>query len=172
MEHILQKQRWSPYIVGASIGLLNVVAVYFFKQTIGTSSTFERLGVLLYKFVWPHMLEVWHYHFSSAPLINWQVAFVIGIFCGAVVSVKLSGYTPTRIPSLWQANFGSSFNKRALGAFIGGIIIMLGARIARGCTSGHAISGGMQLATAGWLFMIALFASGIITAHLLYRKGV
>lgn len=171
MESMLHKKRWSPYVVGTGIGLLNVGAVYFLSQTIGASSAFERVGILLYSFVYPSLVPNTGYIFSLPPYINWHVAFVIGIFIGAWISAKLSGYTAQQIPSVWQANFGASWRTRALGAFVGGIIIMMGARIARGCTSGHAISGGMHLATAGWLFMIALFASGIVTAHILYKKG-
>jgi hypothetical protein len=49
---------------------------------------------------------------------------------------------------------------------------MYGARLADGCTSGHGISGCLQLAVSGWLFFIVMFASGILTAKLLYGRSV
>lgn len=171
MENILYKKRWSPYLVGAGIGLLNVGTIYFLQQTIGASSAFERVGALLYSVFTPQHFDATGYHFASKPFINWSCAFVGGIFIGSYISARMSNYTVQRIPSVWQENFGASEVKRAIFAFVGGVIIMLGARIARGCTSGHAISGGMHLATAGWLFMITLFCSGIITAQVLYTKG-
>lgn len=170
MKTMLRKKRWSPVLVGTGIGLLNVVTFYLLNQTIGTSSAFEQLGVYLYSLFAPAYLASSEYPYMQTPVINWYVAFVVGIFFGAWISAKLSGYTPQAIPSVWQANFGPSKTIRALGAFVGGFVLMFGARIARGCTSGHAISGGMQLHTAGWMFMIALFVSGIVTAHLLYKK--
>ena len=50
------------------------------------------------------------------------------------------------------------------------VILIFGARMADGCTSGHAISGGLQLALSSWTFILAMFASGIATALLLYGK--
>ena len=58
-----------------------------------------------------------------------------------------------------------------IAAFIGGVIILYGARLADGCTSGHGISGCLQLAVSGWLFFIVMFASGILTAKLLYGRS-
>ena len=55
-------------------------------------------------------------------------------------------------------------------AFVGGVILMFGARLAGGCTSGHGISGSLQLAISGWTFFIAVFVAGIVTAFSLYGK--
>jgi uncharacterized protein len=49
--------------------------------------------------------------------------------------------------------------------------MLFGARLAGGCTSGHGISGGLQLALSSWVFMISLFSSGIIIALILYPKA-
>ena len=70
----------------------------------------------------------------------------------------------------WIAIFGPQIWKRWLIAFFGAIILEYGAGIAGGCTSGLAISGGMLLAPAAFLFIAAMFASGIITAMLVYRR--
>jgi uncharacterized membrane protein YedE/YeeE len=57
-------------------------------------------------------------------------------------------------------------------AFLGGVIIMYGARMAGGCTSGHGISGSLQLAVSSWVFFLTMFAFGIGTALILFRKPV
>jgi len=75
------------------------------------------------------------------------------------------------VPTLWARRFGASPAKRYAGAFFGGLLLMLGARVAGGCTSGHGISGSLQLALSGWVFFASIFASGLATAFLLY-KGV
>ncbi len=168
---MLKEKRWPPYLVGTGIGLLGLATIVLMHETLGASSAFERFSAALYALLFPGFYKATGFQVDSGPIINWYCYFVIGILIGGWLSAKLSGFTPQRIPSVWQDNFGPSFFKRAIGAFIGGFILMMGARIARGCTSGHAISGGMHLATAGWLFMIAIFASGILTAHILYRKG-
>jgi uncharacterized membrane protein YedE/YeeE len=53
---------------------------------------------------------------------------------------------------------------------VGGFLALFGARLADGCTSGHGISGCLQLAVSGWFFFIVMFASGILTARLLYGR--
>jgi uncharacterized membrane protein YedE/YeeE len=62
--------------------------------------------------------------------------------------------------------------RRALAALIGGMVMLLGARLAGGCTSGHGISGALQLALSSWVFALTFFSVGVVTAFLLYgRKG-
>jgi len=92
---------------------------------------------------------------------------------GALLSALLGGvFKFSAESSVWTASFGPSKTKRLIAAFLGGIIIMYGARLADGCTSGHGISGCLQLAVSGWLFFIVMFASGILTAKLLYGRSV
>ena len=95
------------------------------------------------------------------------------IFVGAFLSAMLCGVFKFSADSaVWTESFGPSKTKRLIAAFVGGIIIMYGARLADGCTSGHGISGCLQLAVSGWLFFIVMFASGILTAKLLYGRSV
>jgi uncharacterized membrane protein YedE/YeeE len=74
---------------------------------------------------------------------------LVGILLGAWVSSKLSGdRQPETVPELWARRFGPSARKRYLFAFLGGVVLMFGARLAGGCTSGHGISGSLQLAVS------------------------
>jgi uncharacterized protein len=74
------------------------------------------------------------------------------------------------VPPLWRWRFGDSTARRFAAAFVGGAVMVLGARIAGGCTSGHGISGTLQLAVQSWTFIILAFASAVATAFLVFAK--
>lgn len=163
----LKKERWSPYAAGMLIGLLATASLILFNKTIGTSVTFVKMAALFwYLFDPSHVQNSPYYqqYLQNKAWIDWQVMLVIGIFLGAYLSRRMGQKTP-------RVSYAPSVpKKRLIQAFIGGIIVMFGARLAGGCTSGHAISGGTQLSLSGWLFMMGVFALGIPTAFLMYRK--
>lgn len=70
----------------------------------------------------------------------------------------------------WKKIYGPQLWKRWLLLFVGGIILEYAAGMAGGCTSGLAISGGMLLDPAAFLFIAGMFASGIVTAKIIYGK--
>jgi uncharacterized membrane protein YedE/YeeE len=73
---------------------------------------------------------------------------------------------------LWARRFGASRGVRYAAAFIGGAILLFGARLADGCTSGHGISGGLQLALSSWVFLVSMFTAGVAAAFMLFgREG-
>jgi uncharacterized membrane protein YedE/YeeE len=95
---------------------------------------------------------------------------VIGLACGAFISAWLSGELhAVWVPSLWESSFGTNAILRFIAALAGGVFIGLGARWAGGCTSGHGISGTIQLVVSSWLAVMCFFAGGIITAILLFK---
>jgi uncharacterized protein len=103
------------------------------------------------------------------PKIDWEWMLVAGIFIGALISVLLSGsFRPAWAPPMWKSAFGSSAFIRVAAAFGGGMLIGIGARWAGGCTSGHGISGTLQLVLSGWIAAFCFFIGGIATAFLLY----
>ncbi len=168
----LRKNIWSPYGVGALIGLL-LTALFTVGQRFGTSTGIAKIGALI---EWcavsthvqssPHFQEVCKDH----TILDWTLVFVIGIFLGSFVASRLSGASQNARDTIWQKNFGPSKIKRAIAAFTGGVLLMFGARLADGCTSGHAITGGIQLSITSFVFMIALFAVAIPVSFLLYTK--
>jgi len=164
----LRKDRWSPYAAGFFIAVLAICSLFLFHKTIGTSVTFVKMAALFWSIVDPKHLQGSPYYqdyLQNKAWIDWQTMLVFGIFVGAFLSRRLSAKAPIK----WQLNGGNG-SKRYVVAFIGGMIVMLGARFAGGCTSGHAISGGFQLALSGWLFMIGVFALGIPTALIMYKR--
>jgi uncharacterized protein len=174
VKNILQRP-WSPYIVGLGLGLLSWLTFGFMGHLLGTSTTFVRLAALFWRVVNPaHLNNSMYYncYLSEQSWINWQFAVLIGLFVGALLARKLSGAKRAPfVPELWSKGFGRSPLRRVIGAFVGGIFVMFGARLAGGCASGHGLTGGMQFALSGWLFMVGLFGVGIPVALLLYSRS-
>jgi uncharacterized membrane protein YedE/YeeE len=161
----LKRSSWSPYSAGALIGLLSVGSFFFLHKTLGTSTTFVKFSAALWQiFHKKSVLKTSYFsdYLHNKSWIDWQMMLVLGIFIGAFLSKKMNKRKLEKQTalSIWQ---------KAI-AFFGGVILMFGARLAGGCTSGHAISGGFQLALSGYLFMIGVFAVGIPVAFLLYKK--
>jgi hypothetical protein len=174
----LLKKSWSPYVVGLGIGMLSWFAFATADRQIGITTAFEYAAALTEKAAAPQLARGNPYFAEKAqenkpPKIDWEWMLVVGVFLGSYISSKLSGDRPQdRVPSLWRWRFGEQTGVRYFGAFLGGFIMMLGARIAQGCTSGHAISGTLQLALSSWMFAPLIFAAGIATAFLIYgEKG-
>lgn len=72
------------------------------------------------------------------------------------------------IPPLWETQFGNSLTLRLAIAFVGGAIMAFGARLAGGCTSGHGISGTLQLSVSSWIALACFFVGGALTAQVMY----
>lgn len=174
MKKFVPEKFWSPYVVGTGIGVLSTVSIYSIGKTLGTSSTFVHIIGFIEGLLFPEYAHQSLYLQKiclGKALFDWQFALVLGLFIGAKISSTLFQSVQTnRIPPLWGKYFGQSFKKRAFFAFIGGVLILFGARLAGGCTSGKAISSGLQLGISAWIFIATLFITGIITANIFYRK--
>ena len=168
---------WNPYLAGALTGLVAVASVFFTGKFLGASTSFVRSAGMLERLANPERVAQNSY-FSKCldpgvSGIDWQWMFVIGILLGALIAAATSGsFRLQAVPDMWQRRFGvkTGFN-RALTAFIGGTILLFGARLAGGCPSGHGLSGVMQLAVSGLVALVCFFAGGMLVARLLYGKG-
>jgi len=176
---IFKKARWSPYTVGTGIGLLSWVTFALMNKALGVSTTMVRAAGAVESLVSEAHVESNSYFAKYLgtlaepnPVFEWQFSLVVMLVVGAFCASLLSA---TRIhedvPNLWRYRFGPSKWLRFTGAFLAGVVVIFGARLAGGCTSGHGISGGLQLAVSSWIFFLCLFASGVVTAWLLYGKG-
>ncbi|MFO7958073.1 MAG: YeeE/YedE thiosulfate transporter family protein [Candidatus Brocadiia bacterium] len=162
-------QRWSPYAVGVGIGLLVCLTFLLSGETIGVSTAFARTAGMIEKLFRGKKVEQKAYYRKFKPEIDWEWVFVAGLFGGALVSALLGGdFEIDPVPEMWAAAFGSGVLARWLVALAGGFFIGFGARCAGGCTSGHGISGTLQLALSSLLATVTLFLGGIVTALLLY----
>jgi uncharacterized protein len=170
------KKSWSPYVVGAAIGVLSWFAFATVNKPIGITTAFENTAALAGKAAIPQAEQQHEYYQAKAkegksPKVDWEWMLVLGVFFGALLSAKLSGdRTKEKVPALWAWRFGPSVGKRFAGAFFGAALMMFGARLAQGCTSGHGISGALQLALSSWIFAALLFAAAIATTFLMFGK--
>jgi uncharacterized membrane protein YedE/YeeE len=173
-------RNWNPYVVGVGIGLLSIASFASMDRLLGTSSSVVHFaGWVEGLFTPSHVLgPAANAYYAKeisekTPMFDWQVFLVLGVMLGAWASSWLSGdRVAESVPRLWAWRFGPSVALRFIVAFVAGAIMMFGARLAGGCTSGHGISGGLQLALSSWTFFLAMFASGVITAFALFgAKG-
>jgi hypothetical protein len=162
---------WSPYVVGIGIGILSWLSFSISGKPLATSTTFARTGGMIEELIMGKKTPQRPYYKKIKLMINWQWMLVLGIVIGSFLSATISGdfQIGVWVPSLWSSAFGDSAILRVLVALVGGIILGFGARFADGCTSGHGISGTLQLAVSSWVSAICFFIGGIITAHLIYH---
>lgn len=170
--------RWSPYVAGALVGILAVMSVVVSTivlekpKYLGASTTFVRAAGLVEQTVAADHVAENAYFQAKKVKIDWQMLFVAGVFVGAFVSSRMGKTQKLEtVPPLWEQRFGSSSVVRAVGAFIGGFILLFGARLAGGCPSGHGLSGNMQLSVSGLLALVFFLVGGIITAKMIYGGG-
>lgn len=160
---------WNPYLVGALIGILSMATFYFSNKPLGVSTAYARLaGLLGYLVSKPHTDSLKFFQ-DKAPKIEWEVMLTFGIVAGAFLAALSGGeLRSVLVPALWAEQFGTSPALRLGAAFLGGMIMAFGARLAGGCTSGHGISGALQLSVGSWIALASFFIGGVATAALMY----
>lgn len=110
---------------------------------------------------------------NAANPLNYSFVFVLAMMAGAFISALLRGgvgVDERHLPAIWYANFGDTPVKRYIVAFAGGFIVLYGARLAGGCTSGHMMSGMMQTSLSGYIFALGAFAAAIPVSMMMYKK--
>ncbi|MBS0246084.1 MAG: YeeE/YedE family protein [Proteobacteria bacterium] len=170
---MLSQKAWSPYAAGIVIGLLQIPAFLLIETALGASSSYVTVGGLLASWLDPSVVKIDYVakHIAATGKNWWQVALVVGVAIGAFVSMRISGASRAAISPIWRNALGSaSPAKRYAVAFVGGFLMLLGARIADGCTSGHGLSGMAQLSVGSTVAVAAMFVGGIATAMLLLRR--
>lgn len=165
------RKAWSPYVAGVIIGLLQIPTFLLMDTALGASSSFVTIAAHLASLVDARVSEIKYLASHMWGAKNWwQVAVVVGIALGAFVSMRLSGARRRTISPVWERATGTTtLAGRAPIAFAAGFIMLFGARIAGGCTSGHGISGMAQLSVGSTLAVIGMFAGGILVANLMKR---
>lgn len=150
--NLLSLYSWPPYVCGAMIGLLQVPVVLLFDDTLGGSSSYCTIvsTMLYYRSV--KKFSPYLYKFQSGMSNWWQVLYICGAIGGAALSSMMSG------------SFGITHGVSVVEALLGGFLIVFGARLAGGCTSGHGLSGMGLLNLLSVAGVVAMFAGGIFTA--------
>lgn len=163
----------NPYLAGAGIGLALLASLTIAGRGLGASGAIMRSVTAALGFVAPDHVDsnayLAQYGAGQAnPLAHYLVFMFLGVFFGGLFSGVLSGRFRR------ETNHGPRITPRQRIAFaiIGGMLFALGARLARGCTSGVALSGGATLAVGSWATMLTLFASAYLVAALARKLWV
>lgn len=162
---------WNPYFGGFLLGLLIIFTFYITGRGLGASGAVKSGVVTVVNKVSPEHTENNAYYSkflpsSGSPMNNWLVFEALGVILGAFLSGALTG----RIQWRTQHSPKISINRRWFYAFVGGLLFGFGAQIARGCTSGAALSGISVMATAGFISMLSIFGTGYLVAYF-FRKN-
>ncbi|NPA49401.1 MAG: YeeE/YedE family protein [Thermodesulfobacteria bacterium] len=168
---------WSPYLGGFLTGVLLIVSVLVTQKFLGkpkylgTSTAYVRVAGLIEEKLSPAASRLSYYQ-KYVPRVDWKVSLVfVGVPLGALLAALKNGeFRPHLIPPRWKESFGERPALRALTAFLGGFLIVYGARLAGGCPSGHGLSGMSQLSLSGFLTVMGFFIGGIPLALILYRR--
>jgi uncharacterized membrane protein YedE/YeeE len=139
-------------------------------RTIGCSTPFARWSGMIERLFRGDKVLKKPYFEKYAPIFDWQGMLVVGVVIGALLSALLSGrFRLEWVPGLWLETFGNTPVVRWAVALVGGVLMGVGSRWAGGCTSGHGISGTLQLTLSSWIAAICFFIGGIATAMLIFR---
>ena len=170
--HMNVRSPRQSYIVGVGIGVLSWLVFAIVNAPIGiTTALSEASGAVAMPLLGKDVVATNSYWAKTIPAWDYGTLFLVGTFLGALISaIVAKQFKLEWVPSVWRERFGPRVLPRMIGAFIGGAIAMFGARLAGGCTSGHGISGSLQLAVSSWVFFVVIFISGIISARLIFTS--
>ena len=164
------KPYMNPYLAGTLLGVVLFLAFLITGTGLGASGGLNRLLVSVQNAIDPEHIDQVAYLLKMAggdsnPLDSWIVFLTVGTIFGGFIS----GMLGRRVK--FETNKGPQINNgtRWVMAFIGGALMGYGARLARGCTSGQALSGGAVLSVGSWAFMFAVFAGAYAFAYFLRK---
>lgn len=160
----------NAYLGGVLLGLVLFISFFLTGNGLGASGGLNRIIVFFQDLVAPEHVDRVAYLLKLAggaknPLDDWIVPMVFGTLAGGFVA----GWVNGRLRPVTNKGPQITVRKRWLMAFVGGAIMGYGARFARGCTSGQALSGGAVLSVGSWAFMFAVFAGAYALAHFVRR---
>ncbi len=159
---------WSPYLAGAGLGFTLLASFIIAGQGLGASRAFTVVAGAVLNIAAPAYTSTLTYlskYLEQSLFQDWTFLELTGVLIGAVAGVLMS----RRFKVQFDRGASMSVGTRLMTAFSGGIILGFASRLARGCTSGVALTGSAEFALSGWVFVIAMFASGFLFAALFRR---
>ncbi|MFH0841228.1 MAG: YeeE/YedE thiosulfate transporter family protein [Bacteroidota bacterium] len=168
---MIRKRYMNPYLAGTLLGLVLLSAMVISGRGLGASGGIKYCVVSIVDAVAPSHIEnsvsySKYFEGGKKPITNWLTLEIFGIVAGGFISGALSGRLKLKVersPKITVA-------RRLIFAFLGGVLFVYGGQLARGCTSGAALSGMAVLSTAGFVTMIAIFGSAYMFAWF-FRKN-
>ncbi len=157
---------FNPYLGGILLGLVLFFSYFLTGGGLGASGALSRVQTGFLDFFAPEHIDRNAYFSAMAggdknPWLDGSVFMLLGTVLGGFIS----GLIFKRIKFEIRKGPQITNRQRLVFAFIGGTIMGWGARLARGCTSGQALSGGAVLSVGSWLFMFSVFTGGYLLAY-------
>jgi hypothetical protein len=167
----MKNRYMNPYLAGTMLGIVLLLAMFISGRGLGASGGIKYCVVSVVGAVDRQHAENSIYYSKyfengQKPLKNWLAFEIFGVVAGGFISGALSKRLKFRI----EKSPKISNTRRLIYAFLGGVFFVYGAQLARGCTSGAALSGMAVLSLAGFITMIAIFGSAFMFAWF-FRKN-
>jgi len=164
------KPLWDPYVAGFFLGLVLLGTFVVVGRGVGASGALARLTAILAHGVSPGWVEGngaigGYFAHGGRWWDDWLVFEVVGVALGGLAGGLLSGRSKVKV----ERGPRISVRARLFFAVLGGVIAGYGARLAQGCTSGQALTGGATLAAGSWAFMFAVFGGAYAIAYFVRR---
>ena len=157
----------NPYVAGIGLGIVLLLAFILMGRGLGASGGFTSMLTATVNVVdseyaaQNEMYSSYNENGEQNPLKDWLVFELIGVVLGGFISGLIAG----RIKRSVEKGPGISSKSRLVLAFIGGTLMGFAAKMARGCTSGQALTGGALMSVGSWIFIITLFVSAYAFAY-------
>ena len=163
---------WNPYLSGIGLGLVLLLAYVIMGRGLGASGAFSSVVAYGVNIVTPEHTKINEFYGeylgdgTKNPLKDWLVFEILGVLAGGIISGSLAG----RLKMTVEKGPNISVRSRLFFALIGGMLMGYGAKLARGCTSGQALTGWAVLNLGSWATMMAIFAGGYLLAYVMRRQ--
>ena len=163
---------WNPYIAGLGLGLVLLASFVIMGRGLGASGAFASVVSVGVNALAPLHASANNFYAeylgdgTQSPLKDWLVFEVLGVIVGGFISGILAGRVKKTVEKGPRISTAGRFGF----AFFGGMIMAFGAKLARGCTSGQALTGGAVLGLGSWTFMLSVFAGAYAVAYFVRRQ--
>jgi len=163
---------WNPYVAGVGLGLVLLASFVIMGRGLGATGAFSAAIAAGVNQVAPEHAHSSEYYIkyvgdgTANPLKDWLVFEILGVIVGGFLSGVLAG----RVKKSIEKGPNISVRGRMIYAFFGGLTMGFGAKLARGCTSGQALTGGALMSVGSWVFILAVFASAYVVAYFVRKE--
>ncbi len=162
------KPHMNPYLAGTLLGIVLLVSFLLLGAGLGASAGIARIGAYAQGCLLPEVTRASEYfgQWGDRPLEYYLTFMFVGVFVGGLFSALLAN----RVTCTLERGAKASWKLRAALALAGGVIVGFASRLAAGCTSGQALTGGALLLSGSLVFMLCVFGGGYAMAWFVRRQ--